>query len=407
MLDFRELLGDGLHGAARILVAMGPSAAETAPVLIEILENDRSQGRRQLAARILGTFGPKAEPAIPALSETAADEKNLLLLRQEADDVLKKLNATAAMRSITNEGKVIWLPLQHASQVQAVAFSHDGSLLATASSPPNGNSTIRLWDVKTGAEKAPLREDHRRLTDCLAFSPDDKSLASSGGSVVIWNLETRRPHNVDAHKFASGDLAFSPDGSTLAIAGPDDREIALWDLKNDKLAGVLRGHKGYVRSVAFAPDGKTLVSGGNDVPNVRIWDVPSRRQLAALSHPAYAEAVAYFPDGKWFAAGNSFGDNTVRIWDAISHKERRVLRGHTQFIHAIAISPDGTTLASAGDDATIRLWETATGAERTVFKGHFGPVYALSFSRDGSLLASGGADNTVRLWSVAMRNGRR
>jgi WD40 repeat protein/serine/threonine protein kinase len=109
--------------------------------------------------------------------------------------------------------------------------------------------------------------------------------------------------------------------------------------------------------------------------------------------------VAFSPDGSRLASAGQ--DFTVRIWDVADGRVRHVLRGHTKEVTSVAFSPDGTLLASAGGDHTVRVWDAADGRELRALRGHTNHVSAVAFSPDGRRLASASWDSSVRLWDAA------
>jgi WD40 repeat protein len=77
-----------------------------------------------------------------------------------------------------------------------------------------------------------------------------------------------------------------------------------------------------------------------------------------------------------------------------------VLEGHTAPVRSVAIDPEGTWLASGGDDRVVRRWDLGTGRPMDTLRGHVGPVRGVAVSPDGTLVATAGVDGTLRLWTA-------
>jgi WD40 repeat protein len=221
-------------------------------------------------------------------------------------------------------------------------------------------------------------------------------------------------------------LAFSPDGKVLA-AGGSDNSIRLFDAATGKTLRRLPGHQprtyhpdpqaknpfdalvesvgeGSVASVAFSPDSRVLASGGWD-DKVRLWDVNTGKELRQIdAHKALVAAVALSPEGKTLASRGGI-DGTLRLWDVATGREVRKVEKLSRVNPwrfnrdaALAFSPDGRALA-VGDQPAILLLDANTGKELRRLQGQKHCV-CVAYSPDGNTLASGGADNTLRLWDV-------
>lgn len=236
---------------------------------------------------------------------------------------------------------------------------------------------------------------------CLAFAPDDRTLASGGGDKIVRLWDTawdRPPVNLRGHQGPVYALAFAPRGSLLASASAD-HTIRLWDPVTHRQQAVIQAHSGPVYAVAFAPDDKTLASGGTD-HEVKLWDAASGQERATLhGHTGPVYALAFSRDGKTLISGS--GDHSVKIWDVATGQVRATLSGHSGKVWSVALSPDGLTVASGSADHTIRLWDVGTGQQRAVLRGHLRSVRCVAFTSDGRSLLSVGGDPIVRPWDSA------
>ena len=128
---------------------------------------------------------------------------------------------------------------------------------------------------------------------------------------------------------------------------------------------------------------------------------PRGPQSATSRHPleghtGWVNACAVSPDGTFIVSAGL--DQTIRIWEVETGSERRVLTGHTKGVTTCAISPDGTFIVSGSADKTLRIWDVDTGSERRVLTGHTKRVTTCAISPDGTFIVSGSEDKTLRIW---------
>ena len=123
--------------------------------------------------------------------------------------------------------------------------------------------------------------------------------------------------------------------------------------------------------------------------------------------------MAFSPDGKSLAAGaggNSQGYYTsackVTLWNVKSGDQLTSFTGNENGVADVAISPDGSIIASGGHDSTVRLWDIATGKSIATLRGHRHAVMSIAISPNGRFVASGSGDRTVRLWELASIKGK-
>jgi WD40 repeat protein/tRNA A-37 threonylcarbamoyl transferase component Bud32 len=276
---------------------------------------------------------------------------------------------------------------RHAAAIWSLAWSPDGQKLATAS----WDASVRVWDMSGQKETSTLPTP---ANFSLAYSPNGQTLAAGGAGVELWDPasceRTKVLLGLDTH---DNRVAFSPDGSLLAVCDKKD-VIHLVNPKDWNELGTFQASEHPITTMIFAPDGETIATAAMD-KSVRLLDVRTRSERLCLrDNENFIVTLAFTPDGKSLITGGK----PIRFRDPID--------GHDQapgFESAVrlAVSPDGEKLAAALWNYTVVLFDLKTRTELFRLHGHKDEIFGLTFSPDGKTLATASWDSTVKLWHVA------
>ncbi|HEY7156842.1 MAG TPA: hypothetical protein VH575_22935, partial [Gemmataceae bacterium] len=333
----------------------------------------------------------------------------------------------------------------HTFGLWGIDVSADGTRAVSSSL----DGTVRLWDVATGRQRRRIDMENRR-TFASAFTRDGKALVgSSGERMRLWDAATGAALPLPAALKDHPCLLprFSPDGKTLLTMA--FKEVSIWEWPAGRLTHrlELRANEEnpdmtIYNGLALSPDGRRFVTlcyhayggppTGDEHAAVDLWDVASGKRLRRLRSAAtdefrYVASVdrfrdaAFTPDGAGLllADGRYIRNGITRdaklLADALSlldlrtGKMRRAFPASDQaapdgrrFVHAVACSPDGRTVASVENDGSILLFEIATGLRRLRFTGHRGEVMSLAFTPDGKRLVTASGDSTGLVWDVSL-----
>ena len=194
---------------------------------------------------------------------------------------------------------------------------------------------------------------------------------------------------------------------------PDDADLKLVQHAIRLSAHVLAQDKAQLASQLlgrFQPEQRTGVRGllaGAERYQVRPWLRPIFPTLyppggplvrTLTGHSDWVRAVSVTPDGT--RAISASDDQTLKVWDLSTGEEVRTLTGHSGGVTAVSVTPDGTRAISASDDQTLKVWDLSTGEEVRTLTGHSGGVTAVSVTPDGTRAISASGDQTLRVWDL-------
>lgn len=289
-------------------------------------------------------------------------------------------------------------PIEGNDKFNSLQFTLDGSHLLGKTL----QGSIFVWDARN------LTELHRFSLpsgrDAVTLSPDGQLLTvlqpiGEDIGVDLWRIDTGQPTGVrlGGHTSVISTVAFTPDAQIAATVSFDG-SARVWDVATGELLlGPLNEHAGRVLSATFSPDGRILATGGAD-RYVYLYDIARGRIIGEplTGHNNWVRSLRFNWQGN--ALYSSTSEGRLIRWEI---GRRQLLEGHTDRVRAVALSPDGSLLATASYDRQVLLWDAQQGRPIAKFQSpHQNSVLQVAFNTDGSLMATGDAGGLVVLWDV-------
>jgi WD40 repeat protein len=282
--------------------------------------------------------------------------------------------------------------LQHGGVVHSIAFSPEGSRMASASR----DQTISIWSVPEGRELLRCL-GHEGSVRCVTFSPDGKVLASGGADGVLRVWDSVRGTEIHALRVGCDSmlsLAFSASDGTLAVGG-DDGAIRLVDAKKGVVTDEITPG-GNLHSLAWSPAGSLLAFPGAK-EGVMIWDA-QRKRIAATLATQTIYALTFAEKGKTLITWEPEGH--LRQWDIATGKQLSESLGSDPvegICMQIACDDSGRVFAGNAKGG-IDVWDTNTNKRTSFAPAHSDRVTVVALA--GDVLVSGSQDHSLRFWSA-------
>jgi WD40 repeat protein len=349
------------------------------------------------------------------LLHTFEAEADNVLFHPDGQRIISQLDSTFRIWELST-GQIVreFVLPEHIGWIYDLAFSPDGSVLATVSA----DDILRLWDVETGE----LQIFHKADYDLwlVAFHPGGEILAYGGcsafywkngecveGEVTLWDIKSRQIIGDFNHSIL-GAIAFNPNGQTIAASTESWYGlIRLFDIHSGAIWDIDRGCEAF-GSPLFSPDGRTMYvyCANSSYNGVQLLNTENGELIREFNDSYSVGAIS--PDGRLLAS-TTWQSNRIQIWDVFGDSNDVPLvelETQGESVLRTAFGVDGKLLAakvevgSRGSDtwsSWLELWDAVSGRLLLTIDTEF---LDMSLSPDGKYLATGDSDSSVRLWGI-------
>jgi WD40 repeat protein len=352
----------------------------------------------------------RVKPIMPPKSESnPLSPEEVAVLKRWIDEGAKGPSVDVKTRIKV----VLGLPPAVVKPVRALAIAPNGATLVAG----RGNQ-LHVFDAKKGdlirtlidpelktPSGQPANAACLSLIESMSFAPDGKTLAvGTFGEVLFWDMESGKiKKRLPGFTDRVVTLSYSPDGKLFATGGgapTEDGELKVFDANTlQQLLDIKPSHSDTVFGIAFSPDGKLLATAGAD-KFVKVFEVPSGKFMKSFEgHTAHVLDVGWSADGKRIASAGA--DNLVKIWDYEKGEKARDIRNHDKQISRLVFVAKKPEFLTAAGDGALRTWNVDSGGAGRTYTDAKDFLYTVAVSADGTLVASGGEEGIVRLYTTA------
>jgi len=264
--------------------------------------------------------------------------------------------------------------------------------------------SISAWSPNDGKKRFTIEEPGR----IMCFDVSNRSSVATGGEgwIHVWdcrNGDPVGPTALDVGSQSVSSLAFGGDGLQL-VAGFSDGSSSVWNMQMIEqridISPPVLGHSRHdspVTCISVSNDGKLIASGRED-GQILIWDALTGKKLASVAHRDRVLCLQFSPTENLLASGALEHEQSLCLWDLSAPEPTAKVLMKARNVYAVDFSTDGKVLFAAHGDNRVRVWDVATGMQRLSLAGHTCAVQAVAISPDGNTLASADRYGTVRMW---------
>ncbi len=404
LADARRQATDRAHANRRLRIQLGAiGVALVVAVIIGFVAVDQ-RGRANEEA----TVAEARELAAAATANLEVDSERSVLLALEAIERTRSADgpmlpeAEEALHRAVTESRIV---LSVAGVGGSLDWSPDGSIFVTEG--PEESGVVDIRDAETGNSVLSFHGHDIDVND-IAFSRDGSMLATTGddGAARVWDPATGEELGSFQGPTDVGVWGpkFSPDGSLFAASWPDRGRGSSTSPSGRRSE---RSTPSLPRSThRSAQTARGIAISSEESSTAVVMDVSSGEELFTLrGHKLTLKDIEWSPDGRWIATSSN--DGSAHLWEAGTGSSRFALLGHAVTIQDLEWSPDSTRLITGSDDGTAKVWLITEGGTRELLslsaQDTRSGIRGVAFSPDGKRVMTGDeAITATKVWDVSL-----